>query len=132
MAATNRNSKASVNRKVKQEESLRLRLRGLSYAKIGAEVGCTKQHAHKLVAAAIKEVETKTFEDAKAVKSMELLRLDKMFLEASRIMTSSQKELNKLSAIDRMAKIMERRSKLLNLDVVPENDSEGIIEAEFL
>jgi len=131
MAPTNRNSKALVSKKDKQEKALKLRLKGYSYSKIGYEIGCTKQHAHRLVAAAMKEVSLKIAEDAQQVKQMEVLRLDKMFLEACTIMAQSTKELNKLAAIDRMNRIMERRAKLLGLDDIKEISIESIDE-EFL
>jgi len=131
MAVSNKNSKASVTKKEKQESALKLRLKGMPYSAIGKEIGCTKQHAHRLVAAAIKEVDERIGEEAKNVKQMELLRLDKMFFEASKIMIDSTKELNKLAAIDRMNRIMERRAKMLSLDEVRETINEEIDE-EFL
>lgn len=128
MAKSNRNSRSSVSKKDKMERALALRLRGLSYDKIGKEIGCTRQHAHRLVDEAIREVNEKIYEDSIKVKQMEILRLDGMFEKVFSIMEKSNKELNSLSAVDRMLKIMERRAKLLNLDEVISTGSEEVDE----
>jgi len=131
--SSNVNSKAAVAAAIKKDNALKLRIKGYSYSEIGTAMGFSRVYAYKIVRDAMDEVHRGIQETAIDVKAMELMRLDNMFMTAAAIMTDSQKDGYKLQAIDRMAKCMERRAKLLNLDeVIMTTEDEEEIREEFL
>lgn len=108
-----------------------LRARGKSYRMIAAELGYADgSGAYKAVQRALKAI---VVEASAEVRSVELIRLDRMWiaaqavLEAEHFVVSQGKLIYKgdepladdapvLAALDRLLKIQERRSRLLGLD----------------
>jgi len=97
----------------RRQQALALRRAGLTYRDIARALGCSPQHAHRMVQEALKEIVEKTREDAEQVLQLELQRLD----EAQASIWRQVKE-GHLGAVDRLLRIMERRAKLLGLDQI--------------
>lgn len=93
-------------------QAVELRKAGLSYRRIGEELGITRQAAHKLVTTALRDLNDKVAEDAAELMRLELERLDDMQVAATRRLRGDQA----LPAIDRILRIMGRRAKMLGLD----------------
>lgn len=104
-------SKRRIAAKERWTWALSLRRRGMTFERIGQEMGCSKQMAHNMVSRAMAELREKCHEEAAAVRELELQRLDEMFL-----VVFEQAEGGHLEAVDRALKIMDRRAKLLGLD----------------
>jgi hypothetical protein len=92
----------------RQEEALALRRHGASYADIARMLGITHKRARELIVAALK---TSPVENIEEVRSLELERLDALFIVAF-----DQARDGSLGAIDRCLAIMNRRSQFLGLD----------------
>lgn len=112
-------------------EAARLRAEGKTYDQIAEALGYTDRSlAHRAVeralAAAVRE-------PAESLRQLELIRLDALWIEAVKVMTTEHITVNNgrvievdgvplkddqptLQAIDRLLKIMERRAKLVGLD----------------
>ncbi len=91
--------------------ALELRKAGATYEEIGRSLGITKQSAHELVSKVLDEIQSKTSDDADAVKTLEIERLDALF---KGLWPSASK--GNPQAVEKALKIMERRARLLGLD----------------
>jgi len=97
--------------KERRQKAFELRKSGASFVEIGKSLGISTQAAHQHVQKKIKALAKKTDEDAMEVMRMELERLDQMLLGLYRDAISG-----KVTAVDRVLKIMDRRAKFLGLD----------------
>src|SRR6266511_4597608 len=116
----------------RRQQALDLRKAGSSYRAIGAQLNISEAQAHRDVKAALARLAEMELASADELRTMELLRLDKLMLEAARILAATHPYvaggkvlLNltddgpKLQAIDRLLRISESRRKLLGLDAPP-------------
>jgi hypothetical protein len=125
----------------RRQRALELRKAGASYRTIGAQLNISEKTAHQDVQRALGHLAELELASADELRTMELLRLDKLMLEAARILaathplisggkvltgfTESGKPIGltddgpKLAAIDRLLRISESRRKLLGLDMQP-------------
>jgi hypothetical protein len=90
-------------------KALDLRAAGGSYDSIGKALGLSKTRAYQLVQEGLDELNEKVRETAESVRSLELRRLDAMFL-------ALYPQRAQVRATDSLLRIMERRAKLLGLD----------------
>ena len=127
----------------------------LNYQQLGDMFGITRAYARKLLLKALREI---IQEPAEEVIQLELARLDYLQTEVIKVLQSfhvvvsqgsvvrdvvedehgqpivdinTGQPLTKRAAIDRALKIMERRSRFLGLDKVPNPDKEGLTAEEF-
>lgn len=113
-------SKTSTRRTVARQrelDALELRKAGATYSQIGDQLGITEQGAYAAVVRSLKRIVEQTSEEAAAVRTLEIERLDRLFLAAYR-----QAKEGHLGAIDRCVRLMERRAKLLGLDAPVKQD----------
>ncbi len=96
----------------RRAQAFELRKAGLSYQKIGDQLGITRQSAHGLVTTALRKLNEKTAEDAAELTRLELERLD----DCQAIVVHEMRTGNRLGAVDRLLRIQELRAKLLGLD----------------
>jgi DNA-binding Lrp family transcriptional regulator len=99
---------------------LDLRKQGYNYREIAERLGISVSTAHKHVTKMLAALREKTVEIADDVLRMELDRLDTMLAGVWTAATAGD-----TNAIDRVLKIMERRSKYLGLDA-PEAVTLGV------
>jgi len=97
--------------KERRQKAFELRKSGASFVEIGKKLGISTQAAHQHVQKKIQELAKKTNEDAMDVMRMELERLDQMMLGIYKDAVAG-----KVTAVDRVLKIMDRRAKFLGLD----------------
>ncbi|MEV6036019.1 hypothetical protein AB0L65_33030 [Nonomuraea sp. NPDC052116] len=123
----------NVDTAARDAEAARLRVRGLTYRQIAAELGMAGPgKAHEAVQRVLKETVQDAADDLRAV---ELDRLDQMYQAALKVLETEHYAISHgkvicleeggepladdgpvLQAIDRLLKIQERRAKLLGLD----------------
>lgn len=96
----------------REHEALALRKAGKTYDLIGQQLGITPQGAHKAVMRALKKLNARVVEGADQLRTIEVQRLDALFEQMY-----TQAEHGNQGAVDRCIKIMERRAKLLGLDL---------------
>lgn len=89
-----------------------LRKAGVSYGKIGRQLNISSRTVYKYIQSQIEEYQSEQRENVRSMVTLELSRLDDMMLG---IWASARQ--GDLKAIDATLKIMERRAKLLGLDV---------------
>jgi hypothetical protein len=111
MAATNANNAAKARKLDRQVKALELRRMGKGYVEIAATLGIGKSQAHRLVQAGLADARAQIDAEASELKAEELSRLDAML---AGLWPDARK--GQQGAVDRVLKIMERRSKLLGLD----------------
>ena len=109
MARTKKNPQ---QRAMEQSRAFDLRLKGWSYAAIGAAIGVTAQTAHKWIKDRIVETRETTQEQIEDIVSIELARLDLILMRAEERLQESY--CPKASEI--LLKVQMRRSSLLGLD----------------
>ena len=97
--------------KEREIEALELRKKGMSYRAIAQVMGLTEAGAYGCVSRALNTLRTNATEKAEEVRDLELARLDRMLQIAEAAAESGD-----ISAIDRVLRIQERRSKYLGLD----------------
>jgi hypothetical protein len=120
-------------------QALELRKAGASYRAIAAQLNISEKTAHQDVQRALRALAEIEHASAEEYRTMELLRLDALTLEASRILRATHPLISggkvlsgftvdgkaigltddgpKLQAIDRLLRIAERRARLLGLDM---------------
>lgn len=111
MAVVNKTKAATARSLESQRKALELRRMGLGYTEIAQQLGLGKSQAHRLVKAGLEDAREQIAAQADDLRSEELSRLDGML---AGIWPSARK--GNVTAIDRVLKIMERRTKLLGLD----------------
>lgn len=126
--AKNKTSPVRIAAKERRSLALKLRLAGIQFKDIGKQLGCSRQRAAQLVEGEMENIIAQNAELAAQVRDMELVRLDTI---QSGIW--SQATSGNHGAIDRVLRIMERRSKLLGLDApqqlqVESHDGHGIAD----
>ena len=100
-----------------------MRKAGVTYAEIAKIVGfATEGGARKTVRIALENIAQKSSEEAAEVRVLELQRLDGVL----RIAWSRAVADKSMEAIDRVLKIIERRSKLLGLDAPKRTELTGL------
>jgi len=109
-------------------KALQLRKEGMSYRQIANELKVALNTAHKDVTTELAKV---TKEPAEQVLEIELHRLDDLLRVASQVaFDGGQKAGNRLAAIDRTLRIMDRRAKYLGIDEPKQtNESEEVKKA---
>jgi hypothetical protein len=97
-----------------------LRVKGLSYRDIAAEMGCSVGWAYKLVSDELAKLQAESAEKAAELRQIELERLDGMLV-------AMREDIDKGDArkIETALKIMERRAKLLGLDAPTKQEVSG-------
>ena len=99
------------------EQAAELRLRGLTYEKIGREMGMTPEGARQAVIRGLDRIRGHTDELAVEVRAQEAARLDRICETLSRLADDAADEATALAVIDRLLKVQDRRARLLGLDL---------------
>jgi len=113
-------SPRNVARLKNEEQAIALRIAGCSYKEIAEQLGLSCGGAHKTVMRVLEKDAAKTAEDAERLRQMELMRLDRMLLGLW-----TQAKAGNQGAVDRVLRIMERRSKYLGLDAPVRRELSG-------
>lgn len=103
-----------------KQRALELRKAGATYEQIGQQLGMTRQSAHKAVKTALESIAKESSEEAAEVLVLELERLDQML---TGLWVSARQ--GNVASVDRVLRIMERRSRLLGLDADSTTRLEG-------
>lgn len=114
MSSGNETSKKKARLLENQRRALELRRSGASYTEIAAAIGLSRSHAHRLVSLALADARESVATNADELRAEELSRLDALL---SSLWAAARR--GQLGAVDRVLKIMERRARMLNLDVQP-------------
>ena len=96
----------------RQRQALELRKSGASLRSIGNSLGVSHIQARNDIEAALELARAEVTEDAIKLRALEVERLDGMLLAIASAVRQGH-----LGAIDRALRIMERRAKLLGLDM---------------
>lgn len=114
-------SARGVTAAARAQRALELRGAGATYQAIGEALGITKQAAHEAVKKAMAEVAEIVKSEAETVREMELARLDRMQVGLWTRATEGDAR-----AVETVLKIMERRGRLLGLELPqPMTGTEG-------
>jgi hypothetical protein len=105
----------------RRRQAVGLRLAGASYESIGHGLGISKQAAHKLVMGALEELAKRTAEDVAEMRQLELGRIDEILLA---LWTNRRDP----RTADTILRAMDRRARLLGLDVAPEHRKPLVVE----
>ena len=92
-------------------QAVALRRAGLTCAEIGAKLGCSKASAHRAIVRGLEALRAESQEDATALRTLELARLD-----AAQVAIWRDVQAGDMAAIDRLLRISQRRASLLGLD----------------
>lgn len=111
MSAGNRTSAARARKLERQVKALELRRMGKGYAEIARTLGIGKSQAHRLVQAGLQDARDQIKAQADDLRAEEISRLDGML---AGLWPDARKGSH--GAVDRVLRIMERRSRLLGLD----------------
>jgi hypothetical protein len=95
-----------------RSQAIALRKDGSTYEEIGKTLGISGQRAHKIVTSELTRIREKTAEETDILRTLELQRLDSLFQTCYK-----QAQKGNMPAVDRCVRIMERRAKLLGLDM---------------
>lgn len=111
---TNATQRSAIRGKELEVAAVEMRKAGANYRQIGKALGVGPGTANKAVMRVLKRMESKLGEDIEVVRQIEVERLDDMLRSTATLVREGN-----LQAIDRWLKIMERRAKLLGLDLAP-------------
>jgi hypothetical protein len=110
--------------KQREHDALALRQKGWTYERIAESLGLSRQGAADAVKRSLAALKADCAERAEDVRELELRRLDRM-LE----LAEAAAESGDISAIDRVLRIQERRSKYLGLDAPVKSEAQVAIAA---
>lgn len=96
----------------RRERAFELRKAGATFKTIGEQLGISEQAASRHISRVLRQLAEKLQEDAILVRQMEAERLDRFFLALWTRAVAGD-----VVSIDRALRIMERRAKLLGLDM---------------
>jgi Sigma-70, region 4 len=129
MANGKKTDQGRIDAAERRQQALELRKAGESYRAIGQQLNISEKTAHQDVQRALARLAEMELSSADELRTMELARLDKLTVEAARVLAaphplvSGGKVLDgltddgpKLAAIDRLIRISESRRRLLGLD----------------
>lgn len=95
----------------RRQQIIGLRKQGKTLEAIGAEMGISAQAVHKALTNELARLDEYTTEQVSAMRALEAARLD-----AATLAIWPKVQDGHLGAIDRLLRIMERRSRLFGLD----------------
>jgi hypothetical protein len=117
-------------KKLKEKEraiqALELRKAGASFAMIAGQLEYADESGARKAVKAL--MDKREYEAVNEARKLELERLDKMLLGDGKNGVYNQAVKGNFGAIDRVIKIMERRSKLLGLDASAKVETTGSID----
>ena len=96
----------------RRREALRLRQEGKSYYRIGDELGVTQSIAFQDVNRQLKVIDESLSEETEKLRRLELTRLDRL-LEGLYLPLKSKDYYERMAAMDKAIKIMDRRAKYI-------------------
>ena len=104
--------KRAVQQTVRQREALDLRLQGLSYEDIGAQLGISAKAAYERVVRAMQYEKENLAEATEAVRQQELARLDKLMERVYKRAVA----LGDPKDVEAVLKIMDRRARYAGIE----------------
>ena len=107
------------------EKAMALRLRGLSYRKIGEAISVSYQTAHNYVQKELAKIAEHCKEQAQDLRTIETERLDDALV---RVTNSDAYRNGDPQAIGTMIRLSESRRKLLGLDQPSKVETDGQVE----
>lgn len=118
MPGESKTSKRRLAAREKWRKALELRKTGMTFEAIAAEVGYKggAPAAYKAVMTALKDT---LREPAQELRNLEAERLDML---QHKLSDNAGPDKEELPVVDRLLRVMERRAKLLGLDVVKDNE----------
>jgi len=123
--AHGKNSGEMLDHEENRQKCIDLRRDGKTYAQIGQEMGFTAQRAHAIITKELARIRSERQQSNEDVRDIEIERIDKLMgvcMERADPPETKDPELlelqaeNRMKAIDRAVKLMDRRAKLLGLD----------------
>lgn len=112
-----KNSRQRVSGAVTEEQAIRLRMTGASYAQIGKALGCTKQNAHRAVTKALKDTKERTAESTDQLRAVQSQQIDALTMA---MWPAAQK--GDAKAVLAIVRLMRRRAVLMGLDAPKQTD----------
>jgi len=111
---------------IRRNKAVSLAADGVSYRQIGERLEIGHSQAYKDVQRALGELDGLTGKQAERVRDLELVRLNKLTLALQAKSQSSNISVGELARVtDSLLRIMERRAKLLGLDMPAQGDAQG-------
>jgi hypothetical protein len=108
----------------RKAEAVKLRLRGLSFKTIGARLGVSKQRAHQLVAAALRDALRESQLAAAELLDVELRRTDALW----EVMFARVGSRASAAAADVCLRVLAQRARLLGIESHPADDEDRLHE----
>jgi transposase-like protein len=105
----------------KRAKALEAKKAGYTFREIADNLGCSVSNAYKLVRKALDEINAKTEIDAQEMRDVEVARLDALQVTLWRRAVVN----GELGAIDRLLSVMNRRARLLGLDLPQKHEVTG-------
>lgn len=119
-----------------QKQAVDLRIKGLSFEKIGEAIGLTSSGAFRAYKRALEKANAEIVETASDFRDIELARLDRMTEVLMKSLKVLEEEIERdgnvqrgrkglLDTMNQLLKIQERRSRLLGLDAASKFEIAG-------
>ncbi len=123
-----RNTKQQIRQAKRQAnwlQALRMRQQGYSYYAIGREMGVQQAQAYQYVKNQLNYIDDKIKEETRNLRTLELTRLDRLLQKLVPALKSKD-QYEKMAAVDRAIKIMDRRAKFIPGLNVPDESKIGM------
>jgi hypothetical protein len=115
---------STITERLRRQQALELRLRGLKYRQIGEAMGIGEQGARKVCQRAIRDVQGRLEETVQEARSLDLLRLDEMiFALTERLKDPQAKDF--LGCINTLNGLMKRRAEMYGYDAAKKLEHSG-------
>jgi len=110
-----------------EQASLDLRVKSYTYHEIGAALGVSHVGVYRAVLRGVARLVEENTQSADEYRAMQLQQIDTTLKKAFAIMNNSDNDNLKLQAIDRIHRGLERKSKLLGLDIAKDEPTATVI-----
>jgi len=108
----------------KREKALELRKMGFSYEKIGAQIGCSKQHVHRMVTEELGKLRACNYNKA---EDLRILQAERIAFALKQVMEAINQ--GDIAAVDRLCRLLDREAKLFGLDAAIRQEISGNLTA---
>ena len=106
----------------RRKKAFELRKSGLTYEKIGMQIGISMQAAHGLIKRELTRLSKQAENDATLIRTLEIERLDDLIAAVWNKAIEGD-----LGSIDRVLKISERRARFLGLDALVKTEIAAVV-----
>ncbi len=106
----------------KREKALQLRKMGFSYEKIGEQIGCSKQHVHRVITEELGKLRESNYASAEDLRTLQAERIAYAINQVMIAINTGD-----ITAVDKLCRLLDREARLFGLDAATRTEISGAL-----